>query len=172
MDCTSFQQFAQLSGLVPLVGVNSGYCFAGNTCLLACCDVIIAAKDSTIAMGGPAMIEGGGLGVYRPEDVGPMSFQVPNGVVDVLVADEAAAVSTAKRYLSYFQGVTPRWAAPDQRRLRHAVPESRVKMYDMRRLIRMLCDEDSVLELRGKRLSNTTCLTLMFFKSEESCCKL
>ena len=84
-DTHTFTQFSKLSGAVPMIGVNHGRCFAGNTALLACCDVIIATEDSTIAMGGPAMIEGGGLGIYTPEEVGPMSFQVPNGVVDILV---------------------------------------------------------------------------------------
>jgi len=148
MDCYTFTEFSKLSGLVPLVGINSGRCFAGNTALLACCDVIIAAANSTIAMGGPAMIEGGGLGIYTPEEVGPMSFQVPNGVVDILVEDDEMAVETAKRYLSYFQGPVSEWQACDQRRLRHIVPEDRDRMYDMREAIETLADEDSVLEIR------------------------
>jgi len=101
-------------------------------------------------MGGPAMIEGGGLGIYTPEEVGPMSFQVPNGVVDILVKDEEAAVDTAKKYLSYFQGPINRWEAPDQRRLRHIVPENRLRLYDMREIIRTIADKDSVLEIREK----------------------
>jgi len=148
MDTYTFTQFSKLSGRVPMVGVNSGRCFAGNTALLACCDVIIATENSTIAMGGPAMIEGGGLGVYTPEEVGPMSFQVPNGVVDILVKDEEAAVATAKQYLSYFQGPVDDWEAPDQRQMRHIVPENRVRMYDMRDVIHTLADKDSVLEIR------------------------
>ena len=149
-DTHTFTQFSKLSGLVPLIGVNNGRCFAGNTALLACCDVIIATEASTIAMGGPAMIEGGGLGVYTPEEVGPMSFQVPNGVVDILVRDEAEAVRTTRKYLSYFQGPLADWEAPDQRRLRHIVPENRVRLYDMREVIRTLADKDSVLELRER----------------------
>ena len=137
-----------LSGLVPLVGITSGRCFAGNTALLACCDVIIATANSTVAMGGPAMIEGGGLGVYTPEEVGPLSFQVPNGTVDIVVADEAEATAVAKKYLSYFQGPVKDWEQHDQRKLRHIVPESRTQIYDMRELIETLCDVDSVLEIR------------------------
>ena len=121
-DTTTFTQFSKLSGAVPMVGINHGRCFAGNTVLLASCDVIIATKDSTIGMGGPAMIEGGGLGIYAPEEVGPMSFQVPNGVVDILVEDEAEAVKVAKKYLSYFQGSIDSWETPDQRMLRHVIP--------------------------------------------------
>ena len=148
MDTPTFTQFSQLSGLVPLVGVNNGRCFAGNTALLACCDVIIATRQSTIGMGGPAMIEGGGLGVYTPEEVGPMSFQVANGVVDILVEDEASAVDVAKRYLAYFQGATADWQSHDQRRLRHVVPENRLRLYNMREVIDTIADRGSVLEIR------------------------
>lgn len=148
MEVPTFTMFSQLSGLVPLVGLNSGYCFAGNTALLACCDVIIATKNSTVGMGGPAMIEGGGLGVYTPEEVGPMSMQVPNGVIDILVEDDAEMVEVGKKYLSYFQGDLADWEAPDQREMRHIVPENRVRMYDVREVIDTLADADSVLELR------------------------
>jgi acetyl-CoA carboxylase carboxyltransferase component len=149
-DTHTFTQFAKLSGAVPMIGINHGRCFAGNTVLLACCDVIIATKDSTIGMGGPAMIEGGGLGVYTPEEVGPMSFQAPNGVVDILVDDEAEAVAVAKKYLSYFQGALNEWEAVDQRSLRQVIPENRLRLYDMRQVIETLADVGSVLEVREK----------------------
>lgn len=144
----TFGHFARLSGLVPLVGITTGRCFAGNASLLGCCDVIIATKDANIGMGGPAMVEGGGLGVFAPEDIGPMDVQVPNGVVDVLVEDEEEAVAVAKQYLSYFQGRTKNWKAPDQRRMRHIVPENRLRVYDPLDVITTLADEGSVLELR------------------------
>ncbi len=148
LDVMAFNLFAKLSGLVPLVGINSGRCFAGNAALLGCCDVVIATKNSTIGMGGPAMIEGGGLGVVTPDEVGPMDVQVPNGVVDVAVEDEAEAVRTAKQYLSYFQGAIDNWECADQRVLRSAIPENRLKSYDVREVIQALADTGSVLELR------------------------
>ncbi len=149
LDCRAFQYFAELSGKVPLVGVNSGRCFAGNAALLGCCDVVIATKASNIGMGGPAMIEGGGLGVYAPEDVGPSASQYRNGVIDVLVDDDVEAVAAAKKYLSYFQGALPDWTCADQRMLRSAIPENRLRVYDVRSVIETLADVDSVLELRG-----------------------
>ncbi|HEY8334419.1 MAG TPA: carboxyl transferase domain-containing protein, partial [Tardiphaga sp.] len=148
LDVPTFGAFARLSGLVPLIGVVSGRCFAGNAALLGCCDVIIATKDTTLGMGGPAMIEGGGLGVYRPEEVGPTEVMAPNGVIDVLVADEHEAVEAAKKYLSYFQGPLKTWSAPDQRLLRRAIPENRLRVYDIRTVIETLADHESVLELR------------------------
>ncbi|HYD71173.1 carboxyl transferase domain-containing protein [Azospirillum sp.] len=150
LDSRTFADFAVLSGLVPLVGVVSGRCFAGNAALLGCCDVIIATADATIGMGGPAMIEGGGLGVYKPEEVGPVAMQAPNGVIDVVVADEAEAVRVAKQYLSYFQGPVADWSCADQRRLRRAIPENRLRAYDVHALIETLADEGSVLELRRR----------------------
>ena len=148
LDTEAFALFGALSGQVPLVGVVSGRCFAGNAALLGCCHVIIATPDANVGMGGPAMIEGGGLGVYRPEEIGPMSVQVPNGVVDVLCADEKEAVEVARRYLAYFQGDRREWTAPDQDRLRDVVPPDRRRVYDVRRAIELLADEGSVLELR------------------------
>ncbi|MBE1468174.1 carboxyl transferase domain-containing protein [Kibdelosporangium phytohabitans] len=149
LDAPAFSLFARLSGRVPLVGVAAGRCFAGNAALLGCCDVIIATAGATIGMGGPAMIEGGGLGVVAPEDVGPMSVQVPNGVVDIPVADEAEAVRVAKQYLSYFGGAADEWSIVDQDRLRAAVPANRVRAYDVREVIDLIADAGSVLELRA-----------------------
>ena len=148
LDCLAFTYFAKLSGLVPTIGITTGRCFAGNAVLLGCCDVIIATEGSNIGIGGPAMIEGGGLGVFTPDEVGPMDVQVPNGVVDIEVADEAEAVVRAKQYLSYFQGPVDTWEAPDPRELRFVVPENRLRYYDMRKVIEGIADVGSVLELR------------------------
>ncbi|MFV0475630.1 MAG: carboxyl transferase domain-containing protein [Pikeienuella sp.] len=146
---TTFNQHARLSGLAPMVGVASGRLFAGNAALLGCCDVVIATRDSCIGMGGPAMIEGGGLGVFRPEEVGPTAVQYPNGVIDVLVETEDEAVDAAKKYLSYFQGRVSGWEAPDPRRLRHVIPENRLEVYDVHAAIEGIADIGSVMELRA-----------------------
>lgn len=148
LDVPTWRRLGALSGQVPLVGVNSGFSFAGNAALLGCCDVVIATANSSIGMGGPAMIEGGNLGVFRPDEVGPMSVQVPNGVVDIAVQDEVEAVEVAKRYLSYFQGSLSEWESADQRVLRNAVPENRLRVYDIRHVIETIADVGSYLELR------------------------
>jgi acetyl-CoA carboxylase carboxyltransferase component/biotin carboxyl carrier protein len=150
LENKTFWRFGRLSGLVPLVGIAAGRCFAGNAALLGCCDVVIATKDSSIGMAGPAMIEGGGLGVVKPEQVGPIQVQATNGVVDIVAEDEADAVRLAKQYLGYFQGSRSDWQAADQRVLRSAIPESRLRAYDIRTIVEMLADTNSVLELRSK----------------------
>ncbi len=149
LDCLAFMWFAELSGRVPLVGVNAGYCFAGNAAILGCCDVVIATEDSNIGMGGPAMIEGGGLGVFDPTEIGPIEVQRANGVVDLVARDEAHAVELAKRYLSYFQGRLDGWTAVDQSAARDVVPVDRLRAYEIRRAIDVVFDTDSVLELRA-----------------------
>ena len=144
----TFAAYAALSGQVPVIGITHGRCFAGNAALLGCSDVIIATRASQIGMGGPAMIEGGGLGVFRPEQIGPSAVQHGNGVIDILVEDEAEAVAAARHYLSFFQGRTTDWTAPDTRALRHVVPENRLRAYDTRAALAHLVDEGSLLMLR------------------------
>ena len=160
LDVRSFASFARLSGLVPLVGIASGYCFAGNAALLGCCDVIIATQNSNIGMAGPAMIEGGGLGKVAPTDIGPIGTQRANGVVDVVVADEAEATSVAKHYLALVTahvsatrvqgaGATATSGRAAKRpQLRDIIPAQRTRVYDMREVVRALVDDSSLLELR------------------------
>lgn len=150
LDVMSFANFARLSGLAPTIGIASGFCFAGNAALLGCCDVIIATENSNIGMAGPAMIEGGGLGVVSPTEIGPIDTQAENGVVDIRVADEAAAVSSAKKYLAFFQGNTASWRRHSDESLRSLIPQQRSRIYDIRSVITHLADIDSVLELRSE----------------------
>jgi acetyl-CoA carboxylase carboxyltransferase component len=150
LDCTTFGRFAGLSGQVPLVGIVAGRCFAGNAALLGCCDLIIACEGSSIGMGGPAMIEGGGLGRVDADAVGPLAVQAGNGVVDLRVADEAAAVAAARHYLALVslpQGADAP-AGGEALSLRHALPENRNALYDVRRIVETVMDAGSVLELR------------------------
>lgn len=149
LDVPTFRVLAGLSGRVPLVSIVSGRCFAGNAALAGVCDVIIATPDANIGMGGPAMIEGGGLGVYPPEAIGPIDVQRRNGVVSLVARDEAHAVALATQYLSYFQGSTGDWEAPDPRLARHVVPQNRLRAYDVHRAIESIVDVGSVLELRA-----------------------
>ena len=144
----TFASFARLNGRVPVLGIAAGRCFAGNAALLGCCDVVIATKTSNIGMGGPAMVEGGGLGTFRPEDIGPARVQHANGVIDLLVDDEAQAVAVARQYLGYFQGAQDGWQAPDAQALRAVVPENRLRVYDTRQAVEGVADAGTVLYLR------------------------
>jgi acetyl-CoA carboxylase carboxyltransferase component len=148
LHITTFAAFARMNGVAPVVGIVSGRCFAGNAALLGCSDVIIATRHSNIGMGGPAMVEGGGLGTFRPEQIGPSDVQHANGVIDLLVQDEAAAVSAARHYLSFFQGSLASFSAATQESLRELVPENRLRVYDTRAAMQGLIDSGSLLELR------------------------
>ncbi|WP_048439180.1 carboxyl transferase domain-containing protein [Caenimonas sp. SL110] len=146
----TFWKLGRLSGLVPLVGIVAGPCFAASAAMLGCCDVTIAARNASIGMGGPVMIEGAGLGRVRTIDVGPAAMHADTGVVDVLVDDEAQAVEVAKRYLAFFQGSVDQWSCDDQEPLREAIPERRTRVYEIRDVIRRLADTGSTLELRAQ----------------------
>ena len=148
LNLATFASFARLNGQVPVVGVVAGRCFAGNAALLGCCDVIIATAGSNIGMGGPAMVEGGGLGVFKPDQIGPSDVQHGNGVIDILVGNEAQAVTAARHYLSCFQGAQTEWQAPITEALRDVVSENRVRVYDTRAAMQGIADEGSLLHLR------------------------
>ena len=148
LNVATFASFAKLNGAVPVVGIVAGRCFAGNAALLGCCDVIIATQNSNIGMGGPAMVEGGGLGAFKPEQIGPSEVQHSNGVIDILVADEVQAVAAAKHYLSFFQGITAAGPVPDVLLLRDLVPENRLRVYDTRAAMTGVVDVGSLLMLR------------------------
>lgn len=148
LDLPTFSTWPQLSGVAPRIAVNSGRCFAGNAVIFGCADITIATENSNIGLAGPAMIEGGGLGRFTPEDIGPIEVQTANGVVDVAVRDEAAATVAARQLLGYFQGRLADWQCADQRLLRHLIPENRLRVYDVRAVIDALADSGSVLELR------------------------
>jgi acetyl-CoA carboxylase carboxyltransferase component len=149
LHVTTFASYARMNGVAPVIGIVSGRCFAGNAALLGCSDVIIATRNSNIGMGGPAMVEGGGLGVFKPEQIGPSDVQHRNGVIDLLVDDEAAAVGAARQYLSFFQGAVTSYFASPQESLRDVVPENRLRVYDTRAAMIGLADSGSLLELRA-----------------------
>ena len=150
LHCTTFRALAALSGQVPTIGIVEGYCFAGNAALLGSCDYVIATRGSSIGMGGPAMIEGGGLGVVAPGDVGPADVIARAGGIDLMVENEAQAVQQARRILAWQQGAMPDAGADDQRTLRDAIPPGRQAVFDPRTIIRTLADRDSVIELRAE----------------------
>ncbi len=148
LNILSFALWAELSGIAPRIAVNNGYCFAGNAALFGCADITIATESSWIGMAGPAMIEGGGLGSFKATDIGPMDVQSKNGVVDIVVKDEAEATAMAKKVLSYFQGDLNDWTFEDQNKLQHILPEDRRFAYQIRSVIKTLADIDSFIELR------------------------
>jgi len=149
LHVTTFASFARMSGRVPLIGIVAGRCFAGNAALLGCCDVVIATKDSSIGMGGPAMVEGGGLGVFKPEQIGPSDVQARAGVIDILVGDEGEGVAAARRYLGFFQGRIAAQEPADPAALRTLLPANRLRSYDIRAVVDALVDPGSALELRA-----------------------
>jgi acetyl-CoA carboxylase carboxyltransferase component len=150
LEVRAFALWASLSGVVPRIAVVKGRCFAGNAVIAGCSDLIVATEDASLGMGGPAMIAGGGLGEVAPDDVGPIAMQAPNGVVDVVVADESAAVAVTRRLLGYFTGPGAPGVAADQNALRTMVPERARRAYPIAPIITTLADSGSVTFLRER----------------------
>ena len=147
LDVTTFSAWASLKTLK--IAVNRGYCFAGNAVLFGCADLRIATRDSCIGMAGPAMIEGGGMGSFTPQQIGPAETQHSLGAIDFLVDDEPQATQLARNLLGYIQGETQQWTAHDQALLWDCLPDDRRYSYDIRKLIQTLVDQDSFVEYQS-----------------------
>ena len=153
LQCQSFGTWAGLSQIVPRIAVANGYNFAGNAALFGAADITIATETSWIGMAGPAMIAGGGLGDFKPTEIGPIDIQAANGVVDIVARDEIEATRLARRCLSYFQlsrsgCALTEWEAASQDHIQELLPESRRHTYPVRDIITTLADVDSFLELK------------------------
>ena len=145
LNVPTFHRWAALTGVVPRIAVNHGYCFAGNAALFGAADLRIATASSCIGMAGPAMIEGGGLGRWKPQDIGPVSVHRKNGVVDIVVADEAEAVSVAKRILACTQGPLTQWPAPETDGSQGQMPTNRTLAFDVRKILNMVLVQGSFI---------------------------
>lgn len=155
---------------IPIIGVANGYVFAGNAALLGTCDVVVATRGgsaavaggvekagkTSIGMGGKAMIEAGGLGVVESDDIGPTPVHAVTGGIDVVVDDEAAAALITRKIMGVFtrpQLAERQWSySADVKHLRTCLPsvEGRRRAFDMRKVISLLVDDDSFIELAAE----------------------
>jgi acetyl-CoA carboxylase carboxyltransferase component len=147
LQCTTFSRWAGLAGKVPRITVNNGYCFAGNAALFGVGDITIATQASYIGMAGPAMIEGGGLGKFAATDIGPISAQAANGVVDIVAENEDNAVALAKFCLGFFQGPVKHWQSPPKSDLSSVLPADRRYTYAVMDIINGIVDLSSFIQI-------------------------
>jgi methylmalonyl-CoA carboxyltransferase 12S subunit len=147
LDVESFALWARLSGVAPRIAVVAGRCFAGNAIIAGAADLLVATRDATMGVAGPAMLAAGGLGEHAAADIGPAGVLADHGVIDVLTSGEAEAVAVTRKLVGYFQGALPAGTAPSQAALRTVIPSER-RAFDVRPVVTTLADEDSVTFLR------------------------
>lgn len=148
LDVGSFALWGALEGVVPRIAIVSGRCFAGNAVIAGSADLRIATPDANLGMAGPAMIAGGGLGEVAAEEIGPVSDQAANGVIDVVAEDEAEAVNLARQLVGLLSGTRTGAAAVDQTELRQALPDNEREAFDVRPIVETIADPDSAIWLR------------------------
>lgn len=145
----TFVLFAQLSGLVPTVGVVPQRAFAGHANLAGMCDCLIAVEGSAIGIGGPPLVAAATGTRLTPEEIGPVEAHAQSGVVDIAVATDADAIAEVRHYLGFFSAqAQPDVVEPDAARLSRLVPENPRRAYDVRKVIEGILDVGSVQELR------------------------
>jgi acetyl-CoA carboxylase carboxyltransferase component len=152
------QALAELSGLVPTVCLVMG-ASAGHGALTApLMDFVVIVDGAAIFSAGPPLVAASiGEQVSKEELGGAMMHAAESGVVHNAVGTEPEAIDLARRYLGYFPSNA--WEPPPrrdpagdgERRLDEILdlvsPDGR-KAYDMRRLVALIADTESTLELQ------------------------
>ncbi len=155
----------RLSGWVPTVTIVPGVGFAGPANLAALSDCTIMVRGgSTIGMAGPRLVKAGVGEDLTAEDMGSAELQADrNGAVELAVADDAATVAAARRFLSYLPSsaaaelpVQPCEDPVDRScpELRELVPANLRRGYDVRKVVEAVADRGSVFELRPTNARN------------------
>lgn len=147
----------ELSGWAPIVAIVSGPSFAGHASLAGFSDFLISTPGSSIGMGGPPMVEAALGQRLRPNELAGSEMHEKRGGIDLLVADEHAAIVAARRFLSYYDQDLTEGRASDVD-LDALAPDAD-ESCDMRKIVCGICDADSVFELRPRFAESLlTCL--------------
>jgi propionyl-CoA carboxylase beta chain len=160
-----FNALTQASGWVPVVAAMLGPCFAGPTNHAALADYVVMVRGiATMGMAGPALVKAGTGEDIDKEALGGVGLQVDEtGAADLAVDSEAECFAAIRRYLSYLPSnaraplpVVAGDDPPDRRdeTLLDLVPANPRKSYDMRRVVGVLADAGSVLEVKPTHARN------------------
>jgi methylmalonyl-CoA decarboxylase subunit alpha len=148
---------AELSGVVPMVGLVLG-ASAGHGALTApLCDFVAMTESASIFAAGPPLVRSAtGEDVTKEVLGGPIVAIDAGGVVHNLVADDNEAIDLARRYLGHFPlnawEVPPRRDGPDTGRrqvdLLGLIPPDPRQPYAIRPVLAEVVDGGALLEVQ------------------------
>jgi acetyl-CoA carboxylase carboxyltransferase component len=155
----TFHDFARASGWIPMVALMLGAGFAGPTNYAGLSDLVVMVRgQSTMGIAGPALVKAATGEDIDTMELGGADVQVDRqGIADLGVASEDEAFAVARRFLSYLPGnarapqqvvAHPRPIPRIDDALLDLVPISTRKAYDVRKVLALIADEGSVLELK------------------------
>ncbi|MEC9431579.1 MAG: carboxyl transferase domain-containing protein [Pseudomonadota bacterium] len=154
-----FQDLARLSGWAPMCAAMLGAGFAAPTNFSGLADLVTMVRgQSFMGLAGPALVKAGTGEDIDAQTLGGAEAQVDrNGIADLGCADEAEAIGALRRFLGYLptnagQPAPVREAPPEDpardEALLDLVPSNTRRAYDMRKVVNLIADPDSVFELK------------------------
>lgn len=165
-----FREQVIMSGVVPQVAAMVGPGAAGTAYIPGLADFVPMVKGiGSLALAGPALVKAvTGQDIGEQELGGSKVHCEVSGVGDVEVADDDACITLVRNYLSYFPSscddmppIIPCDDPIDRRddAILDLLPESNRKPYDMYKLIKLLVDHGTYLDIKPRfGRSLITCL--------------
>ena len=154
----SWDVITELLGLVPVVSACLGPVAGLGAVRVATSHFSVMVKGSSqLFIAGPPVVERGIGRRIDKEDLGGSHIHAhESGAVDNEVESEEEAFETIRRFLSYLPSnvweVPPRGATIDKPNRRDeallsAIPRDRRRTYDVRAIVKTVCDGDSFFEI-------------------------
>lgn len=155
-DPTEYQRLRES----PWCSALLGQCYGSSTWYSAMSDFVVMRKGAIMAIASPNVTSVAINKPIDPEELGGWKLLTGiSGLADLAVDTDEQALDAIRSFLSYLPSHSmeppPEHAVPpgsDEacRQMLEIVPESRNKVYDVRKVIRAIADRDSTFELKER----------------------
>lgn len=155
-DPTEYQRLRE----TPWVSALLGACYGSSTWYSAMSDFVVMRKGAIMAIASPNVTSIAINKPIDPEELGGWKLLTGvSGLADMAVDTDEQALDAIKRFLSYLpshnMAPPPEYPVPEGsddacRNIFDILPESRTKVYDVRKIIAAIADRDSGFEIKER----------------------
>jgi methylmalonyl-CoA decarboxylase subunit alpha len=155
-DPTEYQRLRES----PWCSALLGQCYGSSTWYSAMSDFVVMRKGAIMAIASPSVTSVAINKPIDPEELGGWKLLTGvSGLADLAVDTDEQALDAIKTFLSYLPSHNmeppPEYPVPEGsdepcRGMLEILPESRNKVYDVRKVIRAIADRDSTFEVKER----------------------
>ncbi|MBP7658789.1 MAG: methylmalonyl-CoA carboxyltransferase [Burkholderiaceae bacterium] len=144
----------------PWVSAVLGHCYGSSSWYAALADFVVMRKGAITAVSSIKLTSMAIAQAVDPEALGGWQLHTEvTGMVDLAVDTDEEALDAVRRFLSYLPShhheappvrPVPPDSGQDAARILDILPESRTKVYDVRKILALIYDTGSVFELKPR----------------------
>lgn len=144
----------------PWITAQLGDCYGSSTWYACMSDFVVMRKGATMAVASSRVTS---MAINQPvsnEELGGWKMHTStSGLVDVAVDSDEEALDICKQFLSYLPShnreappvhAVPAGSGDAIERIVEIVPEARQKVYNMRHVVEVIADRDSIFEMKPR----------------------